>query len=46
VLLEEGGGERFSVVLEVPEGLAVPVLGVGLQAEGELAAEVGALRDF
>jgi hypothetical protein len=46
VLLEEGVGEGLAVVLEVSEGLPVAVLSVRLQAERELAAQVGPLRVF
>lgn len=46
MFLEEGGGEGFSIVFEVSECLAVSVLGVCLEAECELSAEVGALRVF
>jgi hypothetical protein len=46
MFLEERGGERFSIVFEVSERFAVSVLGVGLESECELSAEVGALRVF
>jgi hypothetical protein len=46
MFLEERGGERFSIVFEVSERFAVSVLGVGLESECELSAEVGALCVF
>ena len=46
MFLEERGGERLSIVFEVSECFAVSVLGVCLEPECELSAEVGALRVF
>ena len=46
MLLEEGVGLGLAVALEVPEGLAVAVLGVRLQPQRELAAQVGPLSYF
>lgn len=46
MLLEEGVGQRLAIALEVSESLAAAVLGVRLQAERELAAQVRCLSDF